>query len=120
MKKLLSFLFLFCFTLTVFSQNIQIKGVVLAGEDNSPLIGVNVAVKGTTNGVITDLDGQFTLSVPPRSTLVVSYVGYKSQEVVVTDAKSLRILLIEDSQTLEEVVVVGYGVQKKKRCNRCY
>ncbi len=113
MKKLLSFLFLFCFTLTVFSQNIQIKGVVLAGEDNSPLIGVNVAVKGTTNGVITDLDGQFTLSVPPRSTLVVSYVGYKSQEVVVTDAKSLRILLIEDSQTLEEVVVVGYGVQKK-------
>jgi TonB-linked SusC/RagA family outer membrane protein len=113
MKKLLSFLFLFCFTLTVFSQNIQIKGEVLAGEDNSPLIGVNVAVKGTTTGVITDLNGQFTLSVPLKSTLVVSYVGYKQQQVVVTDAKPLRIVLIEDSKTLDEVVVVGYGVQKK-------
>ncbi|WP_321426598.1 TonB-dependent receptor [uncultured Bacteroides sp.] len=113
MKKLLSFLFLFCFTLTVFSQNIQIKGVVLAGEDNSPLIGVNVAVKGTTNGVITDLNGQFTLSIPLKSTLVVSYVGYKQQQVVVTDAKPLSIILIEDSKTLDEVVVVGYGVQKK-------
>jgi len=113
MKKLLSFLFLFCCTLTVFSQNIQIKGVVLAGEDNSPLLGVNVAVKGSTTGVITDLEGRFTLSVPPKSTLVVSYVGYKSQEVVVNGQKDLRIVLIEDSKTLDEVVVVGYGVQKK-------
>ncbi|BEG99091.1 SusC/RagA family TonB-linked outer membrane protein [Bacteroides sedimenti] len=113
MKKLLSFLFLFCFTLTVFSQNIQIKGVVLAGEDNSPLIGVNVAVKGTTTGVITDLNGEFTLSAPLKSTLVISYVGYKQQQVVVNDAKPLRIIMIEDSKTLDEVVVVGYGVQKK-------
>jgi TonB-linked SusC/RagA family outer membrane protein len=113
MKKLLSFLFLFCFTLTVFSQNVQIKGVVLAGEDNSPLLGVNVAVKGTTIGVITDLDGQFTLSVPLKSTLIISYVGYKSQQVVVSDTKPLRIILTEDSKTLDEVVVVGYGVQKK-------
>lgn len=114
MKKLLSFLFfIFSFSLAIFSQNIQIKGLILAKEDSSPLIGVNVAVKGTTNGVITDLKGNFTLSVSPKSKIVISYIGYKSQEIMVVDSRSLKIFLEEDSKTLDEVVVVGYGVQKK-------
>jgi TonB-dependent starch-binding outer membrane protein SusC len=113
MKKLLSFFFLLGIALTVFSQNIQIKGVVVSGQDNEPLPGVNVVVKGTTNGTITDLDGQFVLSVPSDCVLLVSYVGYKGQEIAVKNSRSFRIVLQEDTETLNEVVVVGYGVQKK-------
>ncbi|NDV81093.1 TonB-dependent receptor [Bacteroides sp. 51] len=113
MKKLFSILFLLGVTLTVFSQNIQIQGVIVGGQDNEPLPGVNVLEKGTTNGTITDLDGNFTLSVPSDAVLTVSYIGYKSQEISVKGNKSLRILLQEDSETLDEIVVIGYGVQKK-------
>src|SRR5574344_2236785 len=113
MKKLF-FLFLFWgIALTVFSQNIQIKGVIVGGQDSEPLPGVNVVVKGTTNGTITDLDGQFTLNAPSDCILSISYVGYKSQEVSVKGNRSLRVVLQEDTETLDEVVVVGYGVQKK-------
>ena len=113
MKKLFSILFLLGVTLSVFSQNIQIQGVIVGGQDNEPLPGVNVLEKGTTNGTITDLDGNFTLSVPSDAILTVSYIGYKSQEISVKGNKSLRILLQEDSEALDEVVVIGYGVQKK-------
>lgn len=114
MKKLLSILLLLGVYLTVYAQNIQIQGIVVGGSDNEPLPGVNVIVKGnSSNGTITDLDGQFTLSVPSTAILSISYVGYKSQEVPVKGSKSLRIVLNEDTETLEEVVVVGYGVQKK-------
>lgn len=89
------------------------KGTVVSGSDNEPLPGVNVVVKGTTNGGITDLDGNFTLSVPADATLSITYIGFKSQEVAVNGKNSLKIVLQEDSETLDEVVVVGYGVQKK-------
>lgn len=79
MKKLLSVLFLLSFTLaSVYAQNIQVKGTVVSGSDNEPLPGVNVVVKGTTNGGITDLDGNFTLSVPADATLSITYIGFKS------------------------------------------
>lgn len=114
MKKLLSVLFLLSFTLaSVYAQDIQVKGTVVSGSDNEPLPGVNVVVKGTTNGGITDLDGNFTLSVPADATLSVTYIGFKSQEVAVKGQRSLKIILQEDTETLDEVVVVGYGVQKK-------
>lgn len=113
MKKLLSFLFLFCLTFSVFAQNIQVQGVVVAGEDNSPLPGVNVKVKGTTKGSITDLSGNFSLSTPIGSTLLFTYVGYKAQEVVIAGTQPLKVVLNEDMEALEEIVVVGYGVQKK-------
>lgn len=114
MKKLLSVLFLLSFTLaSVYAQNIQVKGTVVSGSDNEPLPGVNVVVKGTTNGGITDLDGNFTLSVPADATLSITYIGFKSQEVAVEGKHSLKIVLQEDTETLDEVVVVGYGVQKK-------
>ena len=113
MKKLLSFLFLLCFTYSVYAQNIQVQGTVVAGEDNSPLPGVNVTVKGTAKGAITDLSGKFTISTSVGSTLVFRYIGYKSQEVVINNAQPLKITLKEDAEALEEIVVVGYGVQKK-------
>ena len=80
MKKLLSVLFLLGFTLaSVYAQDIQVKGTVVSGSDNEPLPGVNVVVKGTTNGTITDFDGKFTLqNVPDNGTIQVSFVGYKT------------------------------------------
>ena len=78
-----------------------------------PLIGVNVAVKGTTIGIITDIDGNYTLEVPSKSTIVFSYIGYQAQEVPVGNQSTINVTLKEDTQKLEEVVVVGYGTQKK-------
>lgn len=76
--------------------------------------GANVKVKGGTAGTITNMDGQFTLSVPSsKSILVVSYIGYTPQEVAINGKNKLDIHLLEDTKTLDEVVVVGYGVQKK-------
>ncbi|MCD8137985.1 MAG: carboxypeptidase-like regulatory domain-containing protein [Parabacteroides gordonii] len=97
----------------VVQQNrIKIEGTVYdpAGE---PIIGANVVEKGTMNGIITDIDGKFFLDVVSGTTLVVSYIGYKTEEVAVGNKRNLSITLKEDSETLEEVVVVGYGTQKK-------
>ena len=115
MKKLLSVLFLLSFTLAaVYAQNIQIKGTVVSGTDNEPLPGVNVVVKGNTStGTITDFNGTFTLSAPADAILSISYIGFKSQEIAVKGHKDIKIVLQGDSETLDEVVVVGYGVQKK-------
>lgn len=115
MKKLLSVLFLLSFTLAaVYAQNIQIKGTVVSGTDNESLPGVNVVVKGNTStGTITDFNGTFTLSAPADAILSISYIGFKSQEIAVKGHKDIKIVLQEDSETLDEVVVVGYGVQKK-------
>ena len=116
MKKLLSVLFLLSFTLAsaVYAQDIQIKGTVVSGADNEPLPGVNVVVKGNaTTGTITGIDGEFALSVPSDAILSISYIGFKSQEVSVSGKTSFKIILLEDTETLDEVVVVGYGVQKK-------
>lgn len=100
-------------TLVLHAQELQIKGQVISAADKFPLIGVNVLEKGTTNGTITDVDGYFTLTIKSGSVLVVSYMGYKNQEIVVRSASPLKIVLHEDTEVLDEVVVVGYGVQKK-------
>ena len=97
-----------------FAQTRQISGMVkdMSGE---PVIGVNVSVKGTGNGSITDLDGKFTIpNVKEKDVLVVSYIGYLTQSVSVGKQTSFIITLKEDTQALDEVVVVGYGVQKKR------
>ena len=93
-------------------QSSTIKGVV-KDQKGEPLIGVSIVVKGTTNGTASDFDGNFTLDVPDNSTLVFSFIGFKSQEVRYTGQKTLNIVLAEDSETLDEVVIVGYGSQKK-------
>lgn len=95
------------------AQTVTISGNV---KDSAgvPVIGASVLEKGTTNGIITDFDGNFTLSVENNSTLVISFVGYKTQEIIVNGQTSFNVILKEDTEVLEEVVVVGYGVQKKK------
>ena len=75
--------------------------------------GANVVEKGTTNGTITDMDGKFTLNVSPNAVLVVSFIGYTEQQITVGNQTSFKIQMKEDSQALDEVVVVGYGTQKK-------
>ena len=91
----------------------DITGVVVDAA-GVPLIGVNVLEKGTTNGTITDFDGKFSLNVSsPNAKLVISYIGYVSQEVSVPKNGELKVVLKEDTETLEEVVVIGYGTQKK-------
>lgn len=93
-------------------QSSLIKGVV-KDSNGDPLLGVNVIVKGSTIGAVTDIDGNFSFEAPAGSILVVSYIGFKSQEIKVKGNTPLNIILKEDSEALDEVVVVGYGVQKK-------
>lgn len=96
------------------SQQTQtITGKVL-DEIGDPVIGVNIVEKGTTNGTVTDIDGNFSINTPPSAVLVVSYIGYISQEIKIGSRTNIIIELKEDTQTLDEVVVVGYGTMRKK------
>ena len=98
---------------TVQQQKQSVSGTIKdpVGE---PVIGASVLVNGTTNGTITDLNGKFSLSnVPIKGTITITYIGYKKQEVSVAGNTNFKITLQEDTETLDEVVVVGYGVQKK-------
>lgn len=98
---------------SVNQNDIRLTGTVI-DEAGIPVIGANILVKGTTNGTITDMDGKFTLiNVPENAILVVSYIGYLDREIPVAGKSTLEIRLKEDTQKLDEVVVVGYGVQKK-------
>lgn len=94
------------------AQNIRVQGTVV-DETGVSMIGVSVLVKGTSTGVITDFDGNFILEVAPKSTLVFSYVGYKSQELKAIGGKTMKVIMEPDTQTLDEVVVIAYGQQKK-------
>lgn len=93
-------------------QGRQVKGMVV-DENGEPIIGASVAVKGGITGTITDIDGNFSLFVPEKSELVVSFIGYVRQMITPKPGETLKIVLKEDSKLLDEVVVVGYGTQKK-------
>ncbi|WP_373822513.1 SusC/RagA family TonB-linked outer membrane protein, partial [Bacteroides heparinolyticus] len=96
------------------SQSLSVTGSVTDKNNQEPIIGASVLVEGTTNGTITNADGEFTLSgVPSGGTIVVSYIGYTTQRIAVNGKTRLTIALAEDTEMLDEVVVVGYGVQKK-------
>lgn len=99
--------------LSVTQQLITVKGIVVDANEE-PLIGVNVSVKGTSTGAITDIEGQFTLDVKAGDVLVFSYIGYQKQEVTAQAGRPLKVILREDSETLDEVVVIGYGTSRKK------
>ena len=95
------------------TKTVKVKGVVV-DENNEPLIGATVAVKGTKSGAITDLDGNFVIDAPADAVLTVSYVGYQTREFAVKGREDLGQLKMNSDQTmLEQVVVVGYGTQKK-------
>ncbi len=115
MKKLYFLLVTLLLYSTSFAQQkIEAQGVVISADDNLTVIGAKVLEKGsTTNGTMTDIDGNFTLSVPQGATIVISYMGYLPQEVVVQNSTPLNIVLQPDAAVADEVVVVGYGTQKK-------
>ena len=112
--KRLTFL-LFCLLLGIGMANAQttkVTGTVISAEDNEPIIGASIVVKGTTIGTVTDFNGAFSLDVPSSAkTLVVSFVGMKSQEIGIKP--TLHVVLAADNQMLDEVMVVAYGTAKK-------
>ncbi len=120
-KTSLKFVVLFVAMLTMQAMGIgatlsakTISGTVLSSTDNEPLIGATIQVEGAQGGTITDFDGNFTIEANEGQTLVVSYIGYVTKKVKVGGASQLNITLDEDKASLDEVVVIGYGVQKKK------
>ncbi|GAA4825093.1 TonB-dependent receptor [Algivirga pacifica] len=115
MKKLLLLLtFMACTMSWLYAQQVQVQGTVTSSDDQMGLPGVNVSVKGTTKGTVTDMDGKFSLYVDKGVTLVVSYIGYKTKEVTVENQSNLALTLEVNPAQLSEVVVVGYGTQKRK------
>ena len=100
--------------LSLMAQQRRVTGTVTDSRDHSSMIGVNIIEKGTLNGAVTDIDGNFSLNVTTENpVLVLSSIGYKGLEVVVGDRSTLSIVMEEDSELLEEVVVVGYGTMRK-------
>lgn len=97
---------------TISAQNFQVKGRVI-DEHEEPLIGVSVGIKDSSVGTITDIEGNFSLSVPPGATLILSYIGYRTEEVEVANKSFIEISMEPETQNLDEVVVVAYGQQKK-------
>jgi TonB-linked SusC/RagA family outer membrane protein len=98
----------------VVTAQTKYKGKVIGSDDKLPIIGASVRVKGASTGAVTDVNGEFTISLSPGNTLVVSYIGYQTQEVAVGADANLRITLVAGTNSLNEVVVTGYGSQRKK------
>ena len=103
---------LFIFALNA-QQKIAVDGQVIDADSQEPLIGVTVIEKGTGNGVATDFDGNFNIKVAPKATLQLSYVGYKALEVKLDGKNKLRLTMTPTTTSLDELVVIGYGVQRK-------
>ena len=117
MKRIVQFFSIFLLVFLSyqgFAQNIEISGVVTSEEDGSPLPGVNVVIKGTTHGVLTNAEGKFSISAPSNATLVISYIGFRSLEVPVNSRSVITIALASDEQLLDEIVVTGFGSQIKR------
>ena len=114
-KKLLcSVCFLFTFMSVLWGQNITVKGNVTSKTDGQPIIGASVVQNDSkSTGTITDLDGNFTLSVPTNALLAISYIGYK--EVIIAAKPSLKIVMEEDAKMIDEVVVTGYMAEKNPK-----
>lgn len=111
--KMVMFIFLQICSISLFAQNISVTGIVTDSK-NEPLIGVTLKIVGTTQGTITDIDGNYSLvNVPGDAQIEVSYVGMRSQVLAVNGRKKIDVVLLDDTELLEEVVVVGYGIQKK-------
>lgn len=104
---------LLCNCTFLYAQQFSITGVVTDKKLNEPIIGASVVVKGTTNGTVTDLDGKFTIQASKSSVLIVSFIGYTPRIYNQWQPNFYQISLAEDTQTLDEVVVVGFGTQKK-------
>lgn len=115
MKRTLLLIFLSIFGLALQAQNlVRVTGIAKDGETNEELIGLSVTLLGGNAATMTDMNGGFSITVPKNAVLKFSYLGYKAQEITITDSTYLNIKMMSDKQALDEVVVVGYSVQKKR------
>jgi TonB-linked SusC/RagA family outer membrane protein len=115
MKIKLLMLFAFIFSMSISGQNVNVTGTITEASSGQPLPGVNVILKNTAKGASSDFDGNFTLNdVPLNSIVVISYLGFVTQEITIINDQPLKVSLQEDTESLSEVVVIGYGTQKKK------
>ncbi|WP_291959312.1 SusC/RagA family TonB-linked outer membrane protein [Maribacter sp.] len=111
-KWFVPLLFFLCLTTLAYGQTVNVSGTV-TDEMDQPLIGANILVKGTTNGVVADFDGNFSIETSSTATLIISYTGYSKQEVPVNNQTSIMVKLLPDAAALDEVVVIGYGSRKR-------
>lgn len=115
MRFLSGFLMLMMFTGNVLAQKISVTGKVTDASDSSPLFGVSIGIAGTAAGTISDPDGNFKLEVPSKESVIMfSFVGYKPQKIVVGDQLQINVVMVQEIKQLDQVVVVGYGTQRKK------
>ncbi|WP_373516797.1 SusC/RagA family TonB-linked outer membrane protein [Pricia sp.] len=113
--RILSFFVLLILACSAYAQDATVTGTVSFADDGSPLPGVNVIVKGTTNGTVTDFDGNYSINVPEENeTLVFSFIGFTKQEVPIDGQTEINVTMTEDATALDEVVLVGYGTQIKR------
>lgn len=101
------------FAMTAYAQKIKVTGTVVDGQNNEPLTGVTVKEKGVSNGVITDINGNYSISVEANATLQFTYMGFSMQEVAVNKRTRINVTMESDSKMLDELIVIGYGVQRK-------
>jgi TonB-dependent starch-binding outer membrane protein SusC len=113
LQVLVSLSLLFSAT-TTYAQYVNVSGVVTAADDQQPLFGVSVVVKGTTKGTITDIDGKYSLSVPEKATLVFSFIGFSASEQPLNGQSTINVVLKTGADVLNEVVVTGFGSQIKR------
>ena len=111
--NIITFALLLCFSMFGLAQ-ISVTGLV-TDNTNQPLPSASVVVKGTNTGVQTDFDGNFSIKVSKGDVLVVSYLGFATKEITIGDESTLKIILIEDADSLDEIVVVGYGTKSKSK-----
>jgi len=103
------------FSAIAFAQTFEVNGTLLEDETSFPLLGASVVQKGTSNGVVSDFDGNFSIQgIPMNAVLEISYLGFKTKEISITSTDFLTIRLETDSESLDEIIVVGYGTQTKK------
>ena len=112
-RSLLMLLVLLSFIVPVFAQQTEVGGTVTSSDDGTPLPGVSIVLKGTSTGTVTDADGNFSLNVPNDGILIFSFIGFQEQEVPINGRNQINVVMQPDVTDIEEVVVVGYGVQKK-------
>ena len=113
-KILCSVCFLFAFVSVLWGQNITVKGNVTSKTDGQPIIGASVLLDGTTIGVVTDLDGKFSISAPLDGTIIISYIGYKQQRIPLGGKTDISVTVEEDATQLGEVTIVAYGKKRKQ------
>ncbi|MCK4989587.1 MAG: TonB-dependent receptor plug domain-containing protein [Bacteroidales bacterium] len=113
MRKIFTLIIFFSFISFGFSQQQTITGTITGGDSNETLPGVSILVKGTTTGAITDYEGKYSITVEKGDVLIVSFVGYLDKEVTIKDQAFINIILVPNIEDLEEVIVIGYGTQRK-------